>query len=88
MNTNIYIVVLFIGIVLYGAIPFLSNKDNFHSFLEKQGYTNIEYTGINYFSCGSGDVFKDGFKAVNMNGERVEGTICSGWFKGRTIRFD
>ena len=56
--------------------------------LTEQGYTNIEAGGYGFFSCSEDDAFKTNFKATAPSGKRVEGTVCSGWFKGATIRFD
>jgi len=51
------------------------------------GFTNIETQGYGWFNCSEDDVFKTNFVARNANGKYVKGTVCSGWFKGSTIRF-
>ena len=56
--------------------------------LTEQGYTNIEAGGYGWLSCSEDDAFKTNFEAIAPNGKRVTGTVCSGWFKGATIRFD
>lgn len=56
--------------------------------LAEQGYTEIEAGGYGFFSCSEDDVFKTNFKATSPAGKRVSGTVCSGWFKGATIRLD
>lgn len=65
-----------------------TRRDKTVEVLEANGYTNIEITGYNFFSCSEDDAFKTGFEATAPNGTRVEGTVCSGWFKGSTIRLD
>lgn len=55
--------------------------------LEQQGYTNIEYTGHQWFCCDEKDKFSTGFKCKNAKGETVEGCFCSTFLKGVTIRF-
>lgn len=55
--------------------------------LVSAGYSDIEITGYNVFSCGNDDLFHTGFVAKNPMGKIVEGTVCSGVFKGSTIRF-
>jgi len=56
--------------------------------LESSGYTDITITGYNWFGCGKDDSFHTGFKAKGPNGKDVEGVVCSGWFKGSTVRID
>lgn len=54
--------------------------------LEGAGYTKIEITGYSYFGCSDSDTFHTGFEAIGPTGIPVEGVVCSGWFKGATIR--
>ena len=55
--------------------------------LEAQGYTYIEMTGYDFFSCGEGDWYHTGFLAKSISGMRVSGVVCSGLIaKGSTIR--
>jgi hypothetical protein len=56
--------------------------------LEGAGYTNIELGGYAWFDCGRGDDFATEFKATGPTGKRVQGAVCTGWFKGSTIRID
>lgn len=66
-----------------------TNSENAFKFLSNEGYTEIEMTGYKWFSCSNDDCFRTGFKARNMNGKVVEGTVCEGLvFKGKTLRFD
>ncbi|MGL5936164.1 MAG: hypothetical protein ACRCZI_11160 [Cetobacterium sp.] len=58
------------------------------STLSAQGYRDINLTGYGWFACGHGDYFADGFEATSPAGIRVTGTVCAGWLKGATIRFD
>lgn len=56
--------------------------------LENMGYTNIEITGWGPFAgCGQDDTFVTKFKAISPNKKHVAGVVCSGWFKGATVRF-
>lgn len=55
--------------------------------LKAQGYTNIKNTGYAYFCCDKNDKFSTGFEAIDKNGNKVEGCVCSGILKGITIRF-
>lgn len=56
--------------------------------LESAGYTNIKAGGYAVWGCGEDDDFHTKFKATNPAGKEVEGVVCSGWFKGGTIRFN
>lgn len=56
--------------------------------LTKAGFTQIEITGTDGWSCGEHDwPWGKKFIATNPIGLRVTGTVCSGWFKGSTIRY-
>jgi hypothetical protein len=56
--------------------------------LVENGYTDVKIEGYAFFGCDEKDVFRTQFKAVAASGKLVSGTVCSGWFKGATIRFD
>lgn len=56
--------------------------------LKAQGFSDINITGYKMFMCSENDVYSTGFVAKNINGQRVEGSVCSGlFFKGSTIRY-
>lgn len=55
--------------------------------LENSRYTDIELGGYSFFGCSKEDTFSTKFTATNPNGVIVSGVVCSGWFKGGTIRF-
>lgn len=78
------LIALLVGLVFVGCT---SPKDTTNA-LTNAGFKDIEITGYNHFSCGSDDTFRTGFKAIGPTGNTVTGTVCSGWFKGATIRFD
>jgi hypothetical protein len=56
--------------------------------LENMNYTDVKNTGYAPFCCSDEDDFASGFTAKDKNGNTVEGCICSGVFKGATVRFD
>ncbi len=56
--------------------------------LSGAGYKNIQITGYSVFGCSDEDFFHTGFEATGVDGSRVSGTVCSGFFKGATIRMD
>lgn len=79
----------FFGIILAGAIlSGCTDGKTTRRALENQGFTNIEITGWAPFSCADEDIFRTGFRAIGPTGRVVRGTVCSGFFKGATIRFD
>lgn len=55
--------------------------------LTASGYEVVETGGYGWFDCGEGDVFATRFTA-RRDGYETVGTVCQGWFKGQTIRFD
>lgn len=46
---------------------------------------NVGFTSI--FGCGKHEFFGRSFTAININGKPVSGVVCSGLFKGATVRF-
>lgn len=57
--------------------------------LDDAGFTEIRTTGWTWFGgCGKGDFYVTRFTARNIHGKPISGVVCSGWFKGSTIRFD
>lgn len=65
-----------------------SSPNDTNKALKAQGFTDIETHGRAFFSCSEDDTFATKFTATNPKGERVAGTVCSGWLKGATIRYD
>lgn len=52
------------------------------------GLKDIRIDGYRFAACSRGEWFHTAFEAMNANGERVTGVVCSGWLKGATVRFD
>jgi hypothetical protein len=63
-----------------------SSSDQATRALQGAGYKDIRITGYSFFGCDEKDSFHTGFEATGPNGQRVDGVVCSGWFKGATIR--
>jgi hypothetical protein len=73
------------ALVLVGC----TQPDKAAQLLKAQGYTDIEITGFNFFSCSEDDAYHTGFTAKTVTGATVRGTVCAGmFFKGATIRFE
>jgi len=79
---------LFLVMALAALLSACTNSSKAERVLSENGYTNIQLTGYDLFGCGKGDTFADGFKATSPAGKTVVGVVCSGMFKGATIRFD
>lgn len=62
--------------------------DNGKRQLESMGYTEVINTGYNAFCCSDEDSFSTGFRALDKDGNTVEGCFCSAFGKGVTIRFE
>lgn len=65
-----------------------TKPDSARKLLEREGFTDIQITGLRFFGCSEDDWFKTGFKA-KKNGQGATGVVCAGLlFKGATVRFD
>jgi len=78
----------FLVIAAVALLSACTNTSNAERVLADNGYTDIQMTGYSLFGCDKNDTFSDGFKAKSPNGKMVEGVVCSGVFKGATIRFN
>ena len=71
------------GLNLYG----LSDQKSAEKVIKDDGrFTSAEYKGHKAFACGSGDLWRDEFRAVNKDGQKVDIVVCQGVFKGGTVR--
>jgi hypothetical protein len=77
---------LLVGLMaLFGGC---TNKKDANKALGAMGFTDIQVTGYNFWSCGQDDTYHTGFRAKNPQGYYVEGTVCSGLIiKDATVRF-
>lgn len=73
-----------IALILSGCY---SNGDALKA-LTESGYTEIKLHGYAMWACGTDDTFATEFEAKSPSGAVVTGAVCSGWFKGKTIRLD
>ncbi|TNL52022.1 hypothetical protein [Acinetobacter bereziniae] len=78
------IILIFVLIMMTAC----SSSNDAQRALEAQGFSSVQTHGPAFFSCAQGDTFATKFTAKNVNGKTVKGTVCSGWLKGSTIRFD
>lgn len=73
-------------IILTMILTGCSDGLNASRILEADGVTEIEITGYQYFGCGKDDTVHTGFRG-HKNTKKVAGVVCSGLFKGYTIRY-
>lgn len=83
MKKVIFIFLITLCLFLQGC----TQEEKTTTLLKQQGYKNIYITGYMAFNCSKDDFYRTGFTATAPNGERVSGVVCSGIFKGSTIRF-
>ena len=55
---------------------------------EAAGLHDARSTGKAYFGCGEGDEFRTHFEAKNASGTLVRGTVCCGFTKDCTVRYE
>ena len=79
---------IILAVLILGLLSGCTDPEKATSVLSAQGYKDIEVTGYNLFSCGQDDQYHTGFVATSVTGQRVTGTVCSGFLKGTTVRFD
>ena len=76
------------GTVIYIVAWPKTNADRATEVLTAQGYSEIEITGYGWLDCSDDDAYATAFTATAPSGSKVDGTVCSGWFKGNTVRLD
>lgn len=64
-----------------------TDADETNKILSSQGYTEIKVTGWAWLGCSEDDTYRTKFTAKSINGSEVSGVVCSGVFKGGTVRF-
>lgn len=79
---------LLLATVLMAAVAGCTAPTKATKVLKDQGYTDIQITGYSWFMCSEQDTFSTGFRATAPSGAVVTGAVCSGFFKGYTIRFN
>ena len=92
---TLVIVVIWSTVAAFGGCSV--NDDRFHKAIRNQGLEDPVKHGYNFFECGYGDVWNEGFTAKRpLTGEpgtprvreTVSGTVCCGILKGCTVRWE
>lgn len=76
---------MILAFVIAGLVSSCTAPDKAVTILEREGYENIEIRGYDFFGCSEDDFYHTGFTA-SKNDQVVNGVVCSGLFKGSTIR--
>lgn len=79
---------IFMAIAIIMAVSGCTNEGDAIKVLKQSGFKEIRTDGYGWFACGRDDSFSTSFYAKAPNGDMVNGTVCSGFFKGNTIRLD
>jgi len=90
-SSKLQVAFLAAGIALTGAAAFpYRDAEGAKATVEKT--TNLQQVTIkderSIFGCGKEDMYRTKFSAVNEKGEKVDGIVCKGIFKGSTIRYE
>ncbi len=75
-----------IALVAITLLAGCSDRKTATRVLTNNGYTDIRIEGYRLFACSEDDTFSTGFTASSPAGMTVRGVVCSGLFKGATIR--
>ncbi len=51
------------------------------------GFTDVVPGNLDFFACSESDKTGRKFVGTNVQGQRVQGTVCCGTFKRCTVRF-
>ena len=80
---NKLLAVSVISFILLGGC---TKPDETKAILEANGYRSVEIKGYGWLNCSEDDQYATKFTAISGSGNMVEGVVCSGVFKGSTIR--
>lgn len=85
-----YIIPIFVFVVFTLTFSSITVRPQLATrILTEQNYSNIiikPWSIQNAFVCSEDDIFRARFSAKNMTGKTVNGVVCSGFFKGSTVR--
>lgn len=82
---TILVIIILVGMLAGCGV----NPNSATKALEAQGMTDVQIEGYAWFGgCGKDDAFQSYFSATGANGQPITGSICQGFFKGTTVRFD
>lgn len=77
---------IIVGLISTVLLSSCTNESVATQTLLDSGYTNPTHLGYSAFACSSDDHFADKYQVTAPSGNRIEVVVCSGLFKGATIR--
>lgn len=85
------LIVIFLGLAWEFGAGILASESSAVRAAEVQGFTNIRVTDkaiifLSWRGCGSGDAARFSIEAKNAEGKNVNFYVCTGFWKGSTIR--
>jgi hypothetical protein len=76
-----------IGITGALLLTSCTSEKDVAKYAEMEGWDSYEVIGYSFFGCDEKDAFHTEFKAIK-NKREFTGIICSGLFKGATLRLN
>jgi hypothetical protein len=76
------------AIALAASLSACTAPDRALRVLQDAGYSDITIAGYAWAACSEDDTFATRFSATGPSGRPASGAVCSGLFKGATIRLD
>lgn len=75
--------------LLLAGCDALTHPESARKVLLDAGYSDVKFTGYDWFACSKDDTYHTGFTAKGPTGRPVKGVVCEGvFFKASTIRLD
>ena len=87
-NTTIAGAVVALAFLAATHNPLWQDVEGATQALRNQDFTPVSVGGYSWLGCDSKDFYRTKFVATNQNGKEVIGVVCSGFFKGNTIRYE
>ena len=76
------------AIVACLALSACTDPDRAMTVTHSLGYKDVHITGYQFWSCGDDYAYHTGFEATGLDGSHVTGVVCSGVFKGASVKID
>lgn len=87
--STISIFMIVVLLTVFGGGGIMTNEKAANRALKDAGYHPISVGGYGWFDCSEDDFYKTRFSAYSSDSTRiVNGCVCQGLFKGKTIRLD
>jgi hypothetical protein len=75
-------------IAMLACLVGCTDESSARNALQDEGFTDIRFTGYDWFACSKDDFTHTGFVAKGPTGRESHGVVCCGMlFKACTVRF-